>query len=35
MVGFRPNAEAKPPTVGNTAVDATVYALPAQIKSDP
>ena len=33
--GFLPNAEARLPMKGRTAVDAIVYALPAQTKSVP
>ena len=33
--GFRPKADTKFPIRGRTAVDAMVYALPAQMKSVP
>lgn len=33
--GFLPNTDTRPPTVGRIAVDAIVYALPAQMKSVP
>lgn len=33
--GFRPNADTRFPMSGRTAVEAMVYALPAQMKSIP
>jgi hypothetical protein len=34
-IGFRPKVEARPPMVGRIAVEAMVYALPTQMKSEP
>ena len=34
-IGFRPKLETRPPMRGRTAVEAIVYALPAQMKSLP
>ena len=34
-IGFRPKLETKRPIRGRTAVEAIVYALPAQMKSLP
>ena len=33
--GLRPKIDARPPHMGKIAVDASAYALPAQIKSSP
>ena len=34
-IGLRPRIETRSPTMGTIAVEAIVYALPAQIKSVP